>query len=215
MINQIAFIDFENIQKIDMSEVTGTTKLIIMVGNKQSKKAAVYSHLAIDHASSVELIKTHGEGQNALDFHIAYYLGKYIGIDNNIKYIIYSNDKGYDPLITHLKNEGIFIKRIMIIDSIKSALKEIKDEAKPLIEKKRTKRDKYKVIISSLVETFKTNKPKNIEKLRAHIKTSLGTKNTDLDVDEIYNQLIERKIITIENENNKIKYLNNEYNSAI
>jgi hypothetical protein len=56
-------------------------------------------------------IKISGNGQNALDFHIAYYVGELAGKDPDAQFHIISKDKGFDPLIAHLKSRGIRIQR--------------------------------------------------------------------------------------------------------
>lgn len=50
-------------------------------------------------------------GPNALDFHIAYYIGR-LSADNPGAYFhIISKDTGYDPLIEHLKKQNVFCCR--------------------------------------------------------------------------------------------------------
>ncbi len=52
-----------------------------------------------------EYVRAPGEGQQALDLHIAYYLGK-ITCDNPHSPIhVVSNDSRFDPLIEHLRNK--------------------------------------------------------------------------------------------------------------
>ena len=51
------------------------------------------------------------KGRNALDFHIAYYIGRLVAEDPNAYFHIISKDKGFDPLIEHLRNEKIFCSR--------------------------------------------------------------------------------------------------------
>ena len=44
---------------------------------------------------------------NALDFHIAFHVGQIAGTDPQGFFHIISKDKGYDPLLAHLKEAGI------------------------------------------------------------------------------------------------------------
>ena len=48
---------------------------------------------------------------SALDFHIAYYLGKLSAAHPDAYFHIVSKDKGFDPLIKHLKDQKIFCSR--------------------------------------------------------------------------------------------------------
>ncbi len=57
-------------------------------------------------------IEMAGTGHNALDFHIAYYIGHIAAVDKDAYFHIVSNDTGFDPLIAHLKQEHIFADRV-------------------------------------------------------------------------------------------------------
>ena len=50
-----------------------------------------------------QYIRITGVGRNALDFHIAYYVGRLTAEDPSTIFHVVSRDKGFDPLIQHLK----------------------------------------------------------------------------------------------------------------
>jgi hypothetical protein len=52
-----------------------------------------------------------GNGTNALDFHIAYYIGRLAAKCPDAYFHIISKDTGFDPLIKHLKGQGISCQR--------------------------------------------------------------------------------------------------------
>ena len=52
-------------------------------------------------------IKISGNGPNALDFHIAFYIGQLACEDPEGYFHIISKDQGFDPLIRHLRNQKI------------------------------------------------------------------------------------------------------------
>ena len=56
-------------------------------------------------------IKISGNGRNALDFHIDYYIGVLATKDSNGRFHVISRDKGFDPLIRHLNDDGIEVQR--------------------------------------------------------------------------------------------------------
>jgi hypothetical protein len=56
-------------------------------------------------------VQISGIGPSALDFHIAYYIGKLSAAHPDAYFHIISKDKGYDPLIKHLKDQKIFCSR--------------------------------------------------------------------------------------------------------
>jgi hypothetical protein len=115
------FIDFENVQKINDELLSAETRLFIIVGLTQDDKAFAFAKKLFGKVSSIELIKVPGRGPNALDFFITFYLGKYIEDIKSGKIIIHSNDTGYDPLIKHLSDKGIFIERRTFQDTKKPA----------------------------------------------------------------------------------------------
>jgi hypothetical protein len=77
MYKSIIFVDFENIQKLDKNLINPNTKIIVMVGLNQDNKAFDFAKNLFVNISSIELIKVNGQGKNALDIFIAFYIGKY------------------------------------------------------------------------------------------------------------------------------------------
>ena len=64
-----------------------------------------------------------GHGPDALDFHIAYYIGRLSAAHPDAYFHIISKDKGFDPLIKHLKSQKIFCSRstsVLEIPAVKS-----------------------------------------------------------------------------------------------
>ena len=112
MATNYVLIDFENVHPKNLELLTKHPfKVFVFVGASQTK-------LPFDLADSMQLlgndakyIKISGNGQNALDFHIAYYVGELAGKDPDAKFHIISKDKGFDPLIRHLQSRKIRIKR--------------------------------------------------------------------------------------------------------
>ena len=68
--------------------------------------------------SRAQYIEMMGTGHNALDFHIAFYIGRISATDKDAHFHIVSNDQGFDPLIAHLKQERIFADRVSKIEEI-------------------------------------------------------------------------------------------------
>ena len=112
MATNYILIDFENVHPKNLELVTKHPfKVFVFVGANQSK-------VPFDLADSMQLlgndakyIKIAGNGQNALDFHIAYYIGELAGKDPEAHFHIISKDKGFDPLIKYLKGRKIKVMR--------------------------------------------------------------------------------------------------------
>lgn len=61
--------------------------------------------------SDVEYVQISGSGSNAVDFHIAFYIGKLAVSHPDARFTIVSKDTGFDPLIKHLVSLKIACKR--------------------------------------------------------------------------------------------------------
>jgi PIN domain len=60
----------------------------------------------------LQWIKIAGQGPNALDFHIAFYLGRTFTERPLAQCAVLSKDKGFDPLIRHLHGLGHACRRV-------------------------------------------------------------------------------------------------------
>lgn len=104
-------VDYENVQPNLLEHVNDyTLEVTVFVGAHQKLKrdtdAAV--RRMDERAESIKLSCT---GPNALDFHLVFHLGQLVLSDPGASFEIMSHDKGYDPLIEHLKFKGISIVR--------------------------------------------------------------------------------------------------------
>src|SRR5690606_41861527 len=61
--------------------------------------------------SRAEYVKIASNGSNALDFHIAFYIGQLATKEPESYFHIVSKDTGFDPLIQHLKGKKIQVSR--------------------------------------------------------------------------------------------------------
>jgi len=102
------FVDFENVHQLDHSVIgTKAVSFTLLMGAKQTKVDAVVMERIMERAASVQLVRLTSTGKNALDFTIAYYVGRAVITDPTGYFHIVSKDKGYDPLIEHLRDRHI------------------------------------------------------------------------------------------------------------
>jgi len=70
------FIDFENVQPKDLALLRGRDfRVMIFVGATQAKLPTEFAIAVQALGPAAEYVQIEGSGRNALDFHIAYYLG--------------------------------------------------------------------------------------------------------------------------------------------
>jgi hypothetical protein len=128
-------IDFENVQPRNMGLLKGGAfKIKVFVGASQAKVSLEMVLALQTFGTDAEYIQISGNGSNALDFHIAYYIGRLAVEEPGATFHIISKDTGFDPLIKHLKAHRIECKRsatIADIPHIKTAIAVAADSALP------------------------------------------------------------------------------------
>jgi hypothetical protein len=172
--------------------------MLIMVGETQNKIPTNLVQKTQPFGNSIEWLQIKSNRKkNALDFFIVYFLGNYISTKKNKEYIIYSKDKGYDPLIEYLKTQNINVKRIETFKQLGGKIFE----------------NEQKVLDEGLNENILERKEKlsNIEPNKRPIrKESLGNyiknviKKSNEEIEEIIKKMFIQKIIY--EENGHIKY---------
>jgi hypothetical protein len=106
------FVDFENVHQVDLTLIGAkSVSFTLMVGPKQTKLDSDLVEKLMAHSASVQLVKLKSAGKNALDFVLAYYLGRAALADPTGYFHIVSKDGGFDPLIEHLRSRHIHVYR--------------------------------------------------------------------------------------------------------
>lgn len=112
-------IDLESVQPATLEAlVAGDFRVLIFVGKTQSKLGFDLVASAQRLGDRVEYIKLSGAGPNALDFHIAFYIGRVASSSPGTHFHVISKDTGFDPLIKHLKSLQLKASRWSSIDEI-------------------------------------------------------------------------------------------------
>ncbi|MDT8363795.1 MAG: PIN domain-containing protein [Nitrosomonas sp.] len=113
------FIDFENVQPQDIGLLgKGPFKVKIFLGSNQSKISVSFAAILQSLGDNAEYISLKTAGSNALDFHIAYYIGVLSAAEPTAFFHIISKDTGFDPLLNYLKYKKIFAQRSICIADI-------------------------------------------------------------------------------------------------
>ena len=95
-------LDYENVQPslAALAKLApGFTDVWLFHGPHQAKQALAY---AADH-ERVTLVPRSGQGPNALDFHVAFYLGYVAAKHPDAELVVVANDRGYDPMLAHAR----------------------------------------------------------------------------------------------------------------
>ncbi|MGC3988286.1 MAG: PIN domain-containing protein [Chthoniobacteraceae bacterium] len=105
-------VDYENTQKIDFEKlVDPSIRLHLFLGENQTRVPVQMLKEVHRYADHITIVECAGSGKNALDFHIAFHAGQ-ISRDCPTAFIhIISKDKGFDPLVKHLKSQKLLVAR--------------------------------------------------------------------------------------------------------
>lgn len=105
-------IDYENVQPEAMAVLNEEHfKVIVFVGANQAKVSFDVASALQQMGERAEYIRISGNGSNALDFHIAFYIGQLAAKEPDAYFHIVSKDTGFDPLVDHLKARKILACR--------------------------------------------------------------------------------------------------------
>lgn len=121
MSDRVLLIDLENVQKVDLSLVPSDVRVLVFYGVTQKKLPEELVVQAQPFGPRLKWIKISGQGPNALDFHIAFYLGQELAHRPTSECAVFSGDTGFDPLMRHLQALGHLCRRVQ---SLKAAFSE-------------------------------------------------------------------------------------------
>jgi hypothetical protein len=157
-------VDFENVQPKDISLLKGGPfKVKVFLGPNQSKVPVTLAAALQTLGDNAEYVCLETAGNNAVDFHIAYYIGVLSSEEPTAYFHIISKDSGFDPLIKHLRGRKIFVQRSICIADIpyfKPVLParteaQVEVVVADLIRRKASKPRTKKSLISTLDALFK------------------------------------------------------------
>jgi hypothetical protein len=111
MADSVLLVDYENIGKVDLGAIPAGVRVPFFFGASQKSVPTEFLKAALKLGERFVPIDIEGQGKNALDFHIAFYLGEYLARSPQAPCVILSKDKGFDPLIKHLVKRGFAVRR--------------------------------------------------------------------------------------------------------
>jgi len=180
-------VDFENVQPKNLDLLIGPHfKVIIFVGASQKTIPIDIVLPMQSFGTSSEYVRISALGKNALDFHIAYYIGKLAEKEPHAVFHIISKDTGFDPLIVHLRSTKIRSHRLPDIAEI------------PILRISNTMDidEKVEKIVKNLMGRG-TSKPKKVTTLSNMITSQLEKPPKKTELDKILDQLQNKGYIKI------------------
>lgn len=184
-------IDFENIQPKNLEILKKHPfNILVFVGENQVKIPIETASALQEIGKEARYIKISGNGPNALDFHIACYLGQLSSEDKDGYYHIVSKDTGFDPLVKHLRSKKIRVDRVNSLDEI------------PILRISSTtdNDEKMNVIVKNLAGRGQS-RPRKIKTLSNTINSLFTRKLEEGELTTVINNLKAKKYITVNQEN--------------
>ena len=181
-------IDFENIQPKNLSLLLGKGyRVYVFVGEHQAKLPFELVDAMQQLGDAGRYIKIAGQGRNALDFHVAYYLGELVREDPIGYFHVISRDTGFDPLIKHLRRRGIEAHR-------EQDLAEIPPLRVPATV---AEDDKVGVVVKNLAGRGQS-RPRKVKTLTNTINSLFRPKLVDTELNDLIRDLQEQGYILLD-----------------
>lgn len=180
-------IDYENVQPEAMAVLAQEHfKVLVFVGANQAKVTFEVASALQQMGDRAEYIKITGNGSNALDFHIAFYIGVLAGIEPDAYFHIVSKDTGFDPLIQHLKAKKILANRSKDVNEI------------PIVKAATSKTpiDRLAIVISDLKRRG-SSRPRTVKTLGSTINAIFQKQISEQEVASLLAALQKQGAVTV------------------
>ena len=191
----VLFVDYENVTRVDLGAIPSDVIVPFFFGASQKSVPTDFLKAALKLGDRFVPIDIEGQGKNALDFHIAFYLGEHLAKNGRVKGIVLSKDKGFDPLVKHLRARGFDVRRASILADAFPAV----DAAKPKMASSRTTVEASAgnalSVASALAFLRKMQpkaRPRKREGLISHLRSHYH-KASEAEVQRVIDQLIAEK----------------------
>lgn len=200
-------IDYENVQVKSLALLKGEHfRVKVFLGPKNPKLHRDLVFTMQKFGDRGEYIVLEAGGKNALDFHVAYYLGVLAAADPTGFFHVISKDTGFDPLLGHLKAKGVSAARSISIEAMPgfgqvaagtTEPNRAPDKAKPKSPAARGPVDDLiKIAVDDLIKR-KASRPRTLKTLRSTIHARCGKDLPAADIDAVYEGLVERGYVSV------------------
>ena len=186
MKNNYILIDYENVQPA-VADVLAQPifKVWIFVGAQQNKVKFDLVDLLQRKGSDARVIKMTASGRNALDFHMAFYLGELANKEPSSFFHVITGDGDLDRLLEHLRDRGIEAYRhesVLDIAIVKPPASTAQDE-------------KVSRVIEYLVRRG-AQRPASLKTLKGSISALFHPKLTEAEAQELVDILAEHGVLS-------------------
>ena len=187
MSQKFILIDYENVQPKNFELLAKHSfHVYIFFGLNQVRVSRDFLKSILALQEKAEIVEVSGNGKNALDFHVAYYLGRLAQEHPGAQFHVISKDTGFDTLIKHLKGRGVNVGRVTDLAEI------------PQLRLRETTSDGEKItaIVANLASRGQS-RPRKVSTLQNTINTLFTKKLPQKELQKLVNELESRGFISI------------------
>ncbi|MGB4334893.1 MAG: PIN domain-containing protein [Chromatiaceae bacterium] len=200
-------VDYENVKVAHVERLSDERfRVILFLGTQDTK-------LPLDLVLAMQQLRDRGSyvvldahGRNALDFHIAYYLGALATKDPTGFFHIVSKDTGFDPLVRHMKTQGILCARSASVDELPcfvtseigpGTAKEPASARPPTPPKAAGSLDDLVRVAADDLIKRKTSRPRKEKTLRSTLQATCGKQLPASQIEKVFQELVKRGWVTV------------------
>ena len=203
MSRRYVLVDFENVQPSSLGALkAGDCHVMVFAGQHQTRVDLGLAQALQPFGMHAQYIQIVGSGKDALDFHIAFYIGRLSAEHPGSSFTIVSKDTGFDPLVKHLAKLGIECRQVGTIGgaSVELPRRAVKKAAATKKVAKATKavvHPRLQDVIERLA-SMKKARPGTLKTLRSTIAKAFVPAIADADIDVLVEALRQRKVLSVE-----------------
>lgn len=184
MTARYVLIDYENVQPKDVALLDGQpVHVIVFLGASQKNVPTELAMTLQARGVNGQYVQINANGRNALDLHIAFYLGELAAKESSAAFHVISKDGDYDPLLRYLQSKGVDARRSGTIAALLPAADDRMDKA---------------------ITYLRTNRPRRTTTLANALKAHLGGKIEPPELERLIAELERRGVISVAD--NKVAY---------
>ncbi|MBL8522544.1 MAG: hypothetical protein JNN20_02530 [Betaproteobacteria bacterium] len=203
-------IDFENRPVKSIAQLAPEHfRVHIFLGKNNTKVGKDLAMQVQAMGARAKYVNVEFDGKNVLDFYIAYYLGELSAADPTGFFHIISGDKGFDPLVAHIKERKILSERSESIEEMRCFREPVPAPAPvPIPAAAKVKAaavgsavdEQMESLIAIVIEDLIArgdSRPVRMKTLVSTIHARIGKDHSQKQAEAVRDELVKRKIIVM------------------
>lgn len=147
----IMLVDLENVSRFSISDVPAGSKVHIVLNPSQGNKAlSLVEDAKRRGLPPVECYVIQTSGRNAADFVLSCKLGELLTTNPHAQFVIVSNDRGFDALVTYLVAKGVKCQRMGYAPPDSTSSHGKRRSSSKSVKKPLTEEELYRLVVRRL-----------------------------------------------------------------